>query len=134
MTQNYTIDTLDFLDLKISKPCLVFLYGDLGAGKTTLSRMIISKYVGKQLEVTSPTYVYYNKYEEAYHFDLYRMQEYDEFVSIGWEEILDNNEGLVLIEWPEILEKYYKPDVKIYLKKTDIEGERRIEVKYKKKI
>ncbi len=128
MIQNYTLDMLESLDFKISTPSLIFLYGDLGAGKTTLSRMIISKYLKKQMEVTSPTYVYYNKYEDVYHFDLYRIQEYEEFISIGWEEILDNNEGLILIEWPEVLEKYYRADINIFLEKTNIKGERRIRI------
>jgi len=64
-----------------------------------------------------------------YHFDLYRLSSYDEFFAIGWEEILDNNIGIILIEWPEIIETYYSPDIEIILKKTEREDEREIEIK-----
>jgi tRNA threonylcarbamoyladenosine biosynthesis protein TsaE len=61
----------------------VFLRGDLGAGKTTISRHIISTLLGIETPVKSPTYIYYNKYgENIYHFDLYRLQSYDDFVNI----------------------------------------------------
>ena len=69
-------------------------------------------------KVTSPTYTYYNKYNNIYHFDLYRLQDYNEFFAIGGEDILDNNEWIILIEWPELLEKYYQPDLEIILKKN----------------
>ncbi|MBT3728584.1 hypothetical protein HOF65_00670 [bacterium] len=39
----------------------------------------------------SPTYTYYNKYNNIYHFDLYKLKSYDEFFAIGGEDILDNN-------------------------------------------
>jgi tRNA threonylcarbamoyladenosine biosynthesis protein TsaE len=120
------------LDFSISPACIIFLYWDLWAGKTTLSKEIISRYTLHNYVVTSPTYVYDNRYEEIYHFDLYRMRDYDEFVSIGWEEILDNNTGIVIIEWPEMLEQFYIPDIIIRLDRTEIEGIRKIEIIYKK--
>jgi len=119
-------------NIDIQKPSIIFLYGDLWAGKTTLSQSIIEQYVQNIEVVTSPTYVYYNKYKGVYHFDLYRLRDYDEFISIWWEEILDNNDGIILIEWPELLEKYYSPDIKIYIEKTSIEDERLIDIQYKK--
>lgn len=130
MEKTYTLDHLGDIKIDISRPSIVFLYGDLAAGKTTLSKKLISQFGTGDEEVTSPTYVYYNKYNDIYHFDLYRMKNYDEFVSIGGEEIIDNNEGIIIIEWPELLEKYYIPDVKIYLTKTEKEDTRKIEIKY----
>lgn len=130
MPKNYCLTQLDSLDIQIQKPCLIFLYGDLWAGKTTISQHIISQYFTQKVQITSPTYVYYNKYDDIYHFDLYRVQDYDEFISIGWEEILDNNQGIILVEWPEILEKYYSPDIKICIEKTDIPDERSVEITY----
>ncbi len=132
MIQSYSLDNLQELQISIKKPSIIFLYGDLWAGKTTLCQNIIRKNTHIDNDVTSPTYVYYNKYEDIYHFDLYRARDYDEFVSIGWEEILDNNEGIILVEWPQILEKYYKADIEIYLEKTLIEGERSIKIVYNK--
>jgi len=132
MQKKYTLSMLQKSNIDIQKPSIIFLYGDLWAGKTTLSQSIIEQYVQNIEVVTSPTYVYYNKYKGVYHFDLYRLRDYDEFISIWWEEILDNNDGIILIEWPELLEKYYSPDIKIYIEKTSIEDERLIDIQYKK--
>jgi len=130
MKENYTLDMLWKLDFHIQKPSLIFLYGDLWAGKTTLSKSIIHGMLWDEVSVTSPTYVYYNVYSDIYHFDLYRLRDYDEFVSIWGEEILDNNQGIIIIEWPEILEPYYNPDIKIFLEKTDDETIRSYPIQY----
>ena len=133
MSKKYSLDRLSDIIPAISRPSLVFLYGDLWAGKTTISQSIIQKELGEDKNITSPTYVYYNKYSDIYHFDLYRCSDYDEFVSIWWEEILDNNEGIILVEWPQILKKYYTPDIEIYIEKIDDESDNRhIDLKYKK--
>lgn len=111
---------------------IVFLYWDLWAWKTTLIQNILKNTFNIKESITSPTYTYYNKYaENIYHFDLYRLEKYDEFFAIWWEEILDW-ETLSFIEWPDILEKYYKPDVTIHIQKTDKEDEREIIIEYKK--
>jgi len=130
MQKKYTLSMLQKLNIDIKKPSIIFLYGDLWAGKTTISQNIIAQYRKNKDVITSPTYVYYNKYGNIYHFDLYRIKDYDEFISIWWEEILDNNEGIILIEWPELLEKYYIPDIKIYIEKTSVEDERLIDIQY----
>lgn len=131
MIQNYSLDMLENLELNIKKPSIIFLYWDLWAGKTTLSKSIISQYAKRDFTVNSPTYVYYNKYDDIYHFDLYRIGDYDEFVSMWGEEILDNNDGIILVEWPEKLEKYYVPDIKIYINKTPEDNLRELEIVYK---
>lgn len=115
----------------ITAPALVFLYGDLGAGKTTLVSQYIANMIGKKPEdITSPTYTYYNIYGSIYHFDLYRLHSYDQFVSIGGEEILDTQDGLIFVEWPQILEPYYTPDISIYLTHdSQDENIRHIEIK-----
>jgi tRNA threonylcarbamoyladenosine biosynthesis protein TsaE len=134
MTQTYSKDTLSQLKLAIIKPGIIFLYWDLWAWKTTLSQIIIQKILGEKQNVTSPTYVYYNKYDDIYHFDLYRLENYDQFISIGWEEILDNNSWVILVEWPELIEKYYRADIEIYIRKSDHDTRREIEIIYKKKV
>lgn len=128
MDKTYTLNEIKDLDFIDSKPALVFLHGDLWAGKTTLVQSQIKKMLGEEQTINSPTYVYYNKYEDVYHFDLYRLRDYDEFVSIWGEEILDNNQGVIFIEWPEILEPYYTPDYIIRLEKTSKEEERRMSI------
>ena len=131
MKKKYFINNIDSLNINIKKPYLIFIKGDLWVWKTTLSKYILNNLVWIKDSVTSPTYTYYNKYKDNYHFDLYRLWDYDEFFAIWGEEILDNNSGIILIEWPEIIEKYYSPDIEIILSKTDIEEEREIEIIYK---
>jgi len=133
MKKKYFLNKIDTLDIKIGKPFLIFLNWDLWAWKTTLSKYILSELLGIKENITSPTYTYYNKYRGNYHFDLYRLKNYDEFFAIWAEEILDNNEGVILVEWPDIIKDYYKPDLEIIISKTDDNMQREIEIKYKKK-
>lgn len=128
MKREYNISDIKDLDIVIWKPFLVFLKWDLWAWKTTLSKYIINDILWISEKVLSPTYTYYNKYNNIYHFDLYRLSTYDEFFYIWWEDILDNNSGVIIIEWPELIEKYYKPDLEIILTKTSNEEDRIIEV------
>lgn len=128
MIQKYFLKYISDLKIEIKKPCLIFLKWDLWAGKTTLAKHILNYILWIEGEVTSPTYTYYNKYLDNYHFDLYRINNYDEFFAIWWEEILDNNSWVILVEWPEIIEKYYSPDLEIILKKTENSEEREIKI------
>ncbi len=131
MKQIYSLDKIPTINFPKDKPCTVFLHGDLWAGKTTLSKWILQNIFEVTDEITSPTYTYYNKYGKNFHFDLYRIWDYDEFFAIGWEDVLDNLEGIALIEWPEKIAKYYKPDIEIHLTKTEDENKREIEIIYK---
>lgn len=128
MIQKYFLKYISDLKIEIKKPCLIFLKWDLWAGKTTLAKHILNDILWIEGKVTSPTYTYYNKYLDNYHFDLYRINNYDEFFAIWWEEILDNNSWVILVEWPEIIEKYYSPDLEIILKKTENSEEREIKI------
>ena len=128
MIQKYFLKYISDLKIEIKKPCLIFLRWDLWAGKTTLAKHILNDILWIEGDVTSPTYTYYNKYLDNYHFDLYRINNYDEFFAIWWEEILDNNSWVILVEWPEIIEKYYSPDLEIILKKTENSEEREIKI------
>ncbi len=131
MIKKYTIDNIHSLNLPIKKPCIVFLKWDLGAWKTTLSKHIFNNLIWISQDIISPTYTYYNKYDENYHFDLYRLTNYDEFFAIGWEDILDNNTWVIVIEWPEIIEPYYSADIIISITKTENDNERILEIKIK---
>ena len=130
-TKSYSLDDLNRIDIALKKPMIVFLCGDLWSGKTTLSQHILWNILGIKNEICSPTYTYYNKYDDHYHFDLYRLSHYDEFFAIWWEEILDNNAWIILIEWPEIIQKYYSPDITISLEKDpQEENVRNISITY----
>jgi tRNA threonylcarbamoyladenosine biosynthesis protein TsaE len=108
---------------------LVFLRGQLGAGKTTLVRGIL-RALGHEGAVKSPTYALLEPYEigdtTIYHFDLYRIGASEELDFIGMDELLDA-EAIKFVEWPERGSgRLPNPDVDIHL---SLEGEgRRVEV------
>ena len=82
---------------------VVFLEGDLGVGKTTLSRALI-RALGHVGPVKSPTYslveVYVISSLYLYHFDFYRFESPEEFLDAGFDEYF-NDTALCLVEWPE---------------------------------
>lgn len=86
---------------------ILLLKGNLGAGKTTFTQVLL-KNLGSEDEVNSPTYSIVNEYStpkgKVFHFDLYRLKSIDEVYDIGIEEYLDNS-YLCIIEWPEVYEQ-----------------------------
>lgn len=93
------------LATKIEAGTVIALYGDLGAGKTTICRQIIRSLCGENTRVASPTFNLLQTYScnvgEVYHFDLYRLKHPEEVYELGFEEALHDN--ITLIEWPEII-------------------------------
>lgn len=93
----------------------VWLSGDLGAGKTTLTRYWL-RALGHQGSVKSPTYTLVEPYQlqdannpsiqRVYHADLYRLQDPEELSFIGFEEYLEDPQALVIIEWASRAEGY----------------------------
>jgi tRNA threonylcarbamoyladenosine biosynthesis protein TsaE len=136
MKQEFSLSDLEKLKFNIKIPGIIFLNWDLGAGKTTLSKHILKNILNVQDEVRSPTYTYYNKYNwifnwkkiDIFHFDLYRLENYDEFFAIWAEEIFDNNSWIIIVEWPDLIKDYYKADLEIYLYKTQNLNSRIIEI------
>jgi len=108
---------------------LVFLSGDLGAGKTTLVRGAL-RALGFAGPVKSPTYTLLEPYEEhrLYHFDFYRIGDSQELDFIGTDDYLAAK-SIKLIEWPERAgARLPKPDIEITLQ-TEGDG-RRADVRF----
>jgi len=86
---------------------VVGLSGDLGAGKTTFVQAI-AKHLGVKNKVNSPTFVIIKKYalknkkhKFLFHLDAYRLKNENELLSLGWEDMINDDNYLVFIEWPE---------------------------------
>ncbi|MBA3956998.1 MAG: tRNA (adenosine(37)-N6)-threonylcarbamoyltransferase complex ATPase subunit type 1 TsaE [Parachlamydiaceae bacterium] len=86
----------------LAQDSIVCFFGDLGAGKTTFIKGMVSAF-GDSGQVSSPTFVYLNIYEgrlPIYHFDLYRLKNAQEFLSMGFDEMFFAN-GICCVEWSE---------------------------------
>lgn len=91
------------------------LYGDLGSGKTTFAQNF-AEALGVKEKIKSPTFIIFRKskienkkwreigFENFYHFDVYRIHNEKEILSLGWEEIISSPENIVLVEWADKIE------------------------------
>lgn len=111
---------------------VVAFFGDLGAGKTTFTKALVSSLANISAnEISSPTFVYLNiyPYKDAsiYHFDLYRLSSADEFLAMGFQEYFEAG-GICVIEWSERIEKILpKHTIKVSLESIG-EDKRKIEI------
>jgi len=101
----------DKIKKKLSPGDVVFLYGEIGVGKTTFARLLINSFENekklKKSEVLSPTFNIVFEYEikefTIKHFDLYRLKNDNDVKNIGLYENLE--QSITLIEWPELIKK-----------------------------
>ena len=117
-TQNFAYN----LASKLQKGDIIVLSGELGSGKTKFTEGFL-KYFNLEEEISSPTFTIVNEYKNndinIYHFDVYRLEDIDEFYAIGGEEYFTS--GICIIEWGEIIEDALQKDyIKISFKKDNL--------------
>lgn len=95
---------------KEKKVSVVTLSGELGSGKTTLTKEV-AKQLGVKEKIISPTFVIAKiykttdpKFKKLIHIDAYRLEKGEDLAKLGWPEWAQNEESLVILEWPEMVQ------------------------------
>ena len=120
---------------KLDKTDCLFLIGEIGVGKTTLTRYLINnlqKQKGlSQTEVLSPTFNLLYEYEisdfKIMHYDLYRIKETKELKHLGI--FSEELEAVNIVEWPDLIKTPLEDKLEIYLRYGEKEDERKIDFK-----
>jgi len=114
---------------KINSISVIALYGNLGSGKTTFIQGL-AKGLGIKSKIISPTFIimrtYQINFKFFYHVDLYRIKDEKDIEELGLTEIMNDTQNIVVIEWPEKIEKILpKKRIDIYFEYLD-ENKRKI--------
>ena len=133
-SEEQTYATAKDLAQSLKIPAHVLLFGDLGAGKTVFAKGLADGFGIKDVdEVSSPTFTLINQYAgrvRIYHIDLYRIEAGtpNSLEGLGLEEIFDDPQAGVIVEWAERLGKFETPGaVRVFLSYID-NGSRKIEI------
>ena len=113
---------------------IIFLYGEIGVGKTTFVRFIINylerKNKIKISDVLSPTFNILYDYEvgniKILHYDLYRLKNYKDISQLGMFET--SNDSIKIVEWPELIESKPKDRVDIQFQYSKLKDSRKVEI------
>lgn len=139
-TKHYLLQSLeeteDFaktLARTLVQPQVIALFGDLGAGKTTFVRAFVTALQnGDKARVKSPSYSLHHAYNttpKAHHLDLYRLTSVEDLEDLGLLEIIHEEAGFVLIEWPAlILDRLPQKTIHIFFEEIE-DGIRKVEVR-----
>ena len=127
----HSADETQALGQRLAKRLLpgdvIAYFGDLGAGKTALTRGI-AQGLGVTDLVTSPTYTIVNEYLTGriplFHFDMYRLGSSDELFDIGWEDYLARG-GVCAVEWSKNVEDALRDAIHITIEKDPLEPDTR---------
>ena len=113
---------------------IIFLYGEIGVGKTTFVRFFInhleSKNGIKNSDILSPTFNIVYDYEvgniKILHYDLYRLKNYKDIFQLGMFE--NSNDSIKIIEWPELIKPKPKDRVDILFKYSKLMNSRKVKI------
>ena len=119
----------EYIAKKLHGTEVIALFGGLGMGKTAFTRGL-ARALGVDDGVSSPTFALVNEYSgkyNIYHFDMYRVNSWDDLYSTGFFDYIDN--GILVIEWSENIENALPPEyIRVTMEKGDDENERIITV------
>lgn len=114
----------------VKKAIVLVLSGNIGTGKTTFLQGF-AKGLGIKEKITSPTFVIMKKFKiqnskfvNFYHLDCYRLNNSEEILDLGFEEVISNPENIVVVEWPENIRKIIPKDA-VKIKFTHLWGDKR---------
>ena len=120
---------------KIKPGCFVFLYGEIGVGKTTFIRYLINQFQKLNkleiTEVTSPTFNLLNEYQindfKINHYDLFRLKSTEEIKNLDLFE--DNKNIITLVEWPQIIKEKPKNLIELFFEYGKDHKTRSVQIK-----
>lgn len=137
-SQQETINLGKSIASKFKPGDIILLEGNLGAGKTTLTKGI-AEYFGIKKNITSPTFSLMNvheiqrfkdsKIQRLVHVDTYRLEDEKDLIEIGIEDYLGNPDTICLIEWPEKISKLLSSKKVIRIKIEHLDKGRKILIK-----
>ena len=120
---------------KIKLGDIIFLYGEIGVGKTTFVRYLVNKFQKKNkleiTEVTSPTFNLLSEYQinqiKINHYDLFRLKSYEEIKNLDL--FGDCKNSITLIEWPQIIKEKPKNLIELFFEYEKNHQTRSIQIK-----
>ena len=113
---------------------IIFLYGEIGVGKTTFVRFFINflenKNKVKKSDILSPTFNIFYDYDvgkiKVHHYDLYRLKNYKDILELGMFETLENS--IKLIEWPELIKLKPEDRIEIFFQYSNLKDSRKVKI------
>ena len=134
-TEKQTKEIAEKISAKLKKNQIIFLYGEIGVGKTTFVKYVINKLQKDKkiniTEVTSPTFNILNEYQiggiKIKHYDLFRIKLKKEIINLNIFE--DNSDSITLIEWPEIIDFKSDEHIELFFNYDEDLDKRSLEIK-----